>query len=700
MGQTTIVGKVLSESNAPVAYASVYLKNSTDASTADSMGVFALTTSLKGEQLLIVTAIGFKELDHPLVIGEVKDTLQLKLKSEARQLGEVVITAGTIEATDDRVLTLVRPTDVLSNASSTGDIVGAFQNFPGVQRNGGDQSGLFVRGGDATETMMVLDGTTVQNPFFSSVPGIGQRSRFNPFQIKGMAFSTGGYSARYGQALSSVLDLKTTDLPEKTTFSVGANVAGLFLAGSQKMDNNSLEYTGSYTDFGPYYSLSKTNYDFYSKPRSTNLSARWVSKTSDDGLFKTTVNYNLSSSGTRVPDPNDPASLIRYDLHNNYFLLNTSYKKPLTKSLQLYTAMSYSDNQDNILWGDTIFNRSDNRVQARAELTWHPASRFRLTTGGEVQHYSYMQQFDTLHNAFTETLTAGYGEVEYKPAGWFAIKPGVRAEYSDILGRGNIVPRLALAIRTGQYSQIGLASGVFYQTAPTQYLLLGYRPSFQQAVHYLANFEWIKANRSFRLEGYYKNYSQLVRDNGVTYIPNPYSYNLGMVNNSGHGYAKGFDLFWRDKASIPNIDYWITYSYIDTKRLYQNYLAEAQPDFVSTHNLNVIVKYLSEPLHTFMSAAWNYSSGRPYYNPQAKSFLVDRAPGYQNLSFKVSYLTNIKKMFTAIYVNFDNLTNYKNILGYRYSNDGQLRSPVLPPQYFSVFFGVYLSFTPFKKDDL
>jgi hypothetical protein len=700
-GQTTIRGRAVNaSSDAPIMYASVYLQHSTDAATADSAGVFVLTTSLQGAQMLVVTAIGYQEFDYPLVIGDVKDSIRIRLKSRAHQLGDVVITAGTIEATNDRILTLVKPTDVLSNASSTGDLVGAFQNFPGVQRNGGDESGLFVRGGDATETMMVIDGTTVQDPFFSSVPGIGQRSRFNPFQIKGMAFSTGGYSARYGQALSSILDLKTTDLPEKTTISMGANVAGLMVSGAQKMENNGLEYTAGYTNFGPCYSLSKTNYDFYDKPQSTGLSARWISRTADEGLFKMSMNYNHSSSGTYIPDPNDFDSTIGFSLHNDYFLFNTSYKKPLTGTLSLFTAAAFSSNQDNIGWADTVFNRSDDRLQGRAELTWYPDNRFRLTAGGEVQHYSYAQQFDTLQGQFTETLAAAFVEVEYKPAAWFALKPGVRAEYSEILGKGNLVPRFALAIRTGQYSQIGAATGIFCQTAPTQYLLLGYRPSFQQAVHYLVNYEWIKNDRSFRLEGYYKRYSQLVRENGVAYSPDPYRYDLGAVNNSGFGYARGFDLFWRDKASIKNIDYWITYSYIDTKRLYQNYPAEAQPDFVSSNNLNVIVKYFSDRLHTFISAAYNYASGRPYYNPMAKSFFSDRAPAYQNVSLKASYLTNIKKTFAAFYVNFDNLTNYRNVLGYRYSNDGGFRSPVVPPQYFAVFAGVYLSLSEFKKSEL
>ncbi|HEV2480483.1 MAG TPA: TonB-dependent receptor, partial [Puia sp.] len=393
--QTTVTGTVTNEKGQPLPYASAYFKGSTDAGTADSSGVFSITTRLKGPQVLVLSAVGWKETEYPLVIEDYKHPLTFRLRPVENQLSTVVITAGTIEATNDRLLSIVKPVDVLSNASSTGDIVGAFQNFPGVQRNGGDQSGLFVRGGDATETMMILDGTTVQDPFYSAVPGVGQRSRFNSFQVKGMSFSTGGYSAKYGQALSSVLDLQSTDLPEKTTYSVGANIAGLMFAGSQKMDNNGLEYSGTYTNFGPYYALSKTNFDFYQKPENTNLSARWISKTNNDGLFKMSVNYGLGNSGTIVPDPNDPAITIPFGLHNENLAFNSSYKTPLTSKLRLFTAVGYSVNQDHIRWSDTLFNKHDERVQARSELTWRVADQFKVTTGGEIQHYTYAQRFDT-----------------------------------------------------------------------------------------------------------------------------------------------------------------------------------------------------------------------------------------------------------------------------------------------------------------
>jgi hypothetical protein len=62
-------------------------------------------------------------------------------------------------------------------------------------------------------------------------------------------------------------------------------------------------------------------------------------------------------------------------------------------------------------------------------------------------------------------------------------------------------------VKTSEKSQISAAYGIFYQSAPPQYLLQGYRPGFQRAVHYILNFQRIKNDRTFRIEAYYKNYA-------------------------------------------------------------------------------------------------------------------------------------------------------------------------------------------------
>jgi hypothetical protein len=365
-----------------------------------------------------------------------------------------------------------------------------------------------------------------------------------------------------------------------------------------------------------------------------------------------------------------------------------------------YVGFSLSNNDDDITWDTLVSTRTDKRVQGRGELVYTDGNRFKMVIGTELQHFQYGQTFDTLIGGFSEMLSAGYVEADIIPFRNFAIKPGVRAEYSKLLAKGNISPRLAMAVKTGKSSQISFASGYFYQLASQNYLMQGYRPDFQEALHLMANYQVLAKNRIFRLEGYYKSYDQLIREQGVAYTPNAFRFNYGMVDNSGSGYAQGIDVFWRDKKSIKNFDYWISYSYIDTKRLYQNYISKVTPDYVSDHNLNVVMKYFSMKLQTSFSMTYSYASGRPYYNPTSTRFLGDRSPDYHNLAFTAAYLTTIKKMFAVFYISLDNITNQHNVLGYRYSYDGSQRYDVKPPFYFNIFFGFNMSLKEFNKDEL
>ena len=171
------------------------------------------------------------------------------------------------------------------------------------------------------------------------------------------------------------------------------------------------------------------------------------------------------------------------------------------------------------------------------------------------------------------------------------------------------------------------------------------------------------------------------------------------VNNTGYGYAKGAELFWRDKKSIKNFDYWVSYSYIDTRRLYKNYTAEATPDFISDHNLNIVTKYWIEKWKLSVNATYSFASGRPYYNPYNKTFLGDRTREYHNLALTINYLTHVKKWFTVIYSGVDNVTNQHNIFGYRYAADGTMYE-IKPALYRSFFVGVNFSLTEFNKDEL
>lgn len=711
--QVKVSGRITDETGLPVKGASVSLNNTLDGATTDSSGTFLFTTTEKGIQILVATAVGYSTSGKEINVENEVNNLVLIIKNTARTLEEVSITAGAFEASNDKDKTVLKPLDIVTTAGAQADVVRAIETLPGTQKQGA-QNGLFVRGGDASEAAYVIDGLVVQNAFFSGPPGVSTRSRFGAFQFKGVSFSSGGYSARYGQALSSVLELSSLDLPEQSTVNLGINMAGVYASGSKLWKNSGGDVTAYYNNLQPFYGIIKTNVDFYEVPKGYGGSARYAWQPNKNGLLKINVAGSQFKSGIGVPNPYEPKQKIKYDLQNNNYTAAISFKQSFGTKFKLYTAAGYSYNKDASQF-DTIRGlQLDQRTQTRIEGTYFVNSRLNILLGTELQHFEVDNEFGYYKRGFKENMIAAYFEAEYTPVYWLAVKPGVRYEKSKLLRESNIAPRIALALKAGRHGQISLASGMFYQLPDYMYLYTvnpyNQKYNFQKAIHYIANYQWQKADRTLRIEGYYKDYQSLMRErriaNGVYYDPNIYrsldsgfATNTLAVNNSGYGYAGGAELFWRDKKTIKNTDYWISYSYIDTRRLYKNYPTEAMPEFISKHNLNIVAKYWIDKINTQINATYSYASGRPYYDPNHSIFLGDRAPEYHNLSFTINHLRSIKKWFFVFYAGVDNVMNYKNVFGYRYAADGT-KTAIVPPLYRSYFVGINMSLTKFDKDEL
>ncbi|MGL6068371.1 MAG: TonB-dependent receptor, partial [Sediminibacterium sp.] len=171
------------------------------------------------------------------------------------------------------------------------------------------------------------------------------------------------------------------------------------------------------------------------------------------------------------------------------------------------------------------------------------------------------------------------------------------------------------------------------------------------------------------------------------------------VSTDGDGYAKGIEVFWRDKKSLKGMDYWISYSYLDTKRNYNNYPILAQPTFAANHTGSIVLKKFWLKSMFGVNWSWNWSTGRPYYNPDksASEFLSDRTPFYSSNNFSLNWLPKIGKANSVVVVGINNVFNERQIFGYNYSsrirdNSGNLiRNEINPPAPRTFFIGLFLS---------
>ncbi|MCF2445586.1 TonB-dependent receptor [Dyadobacter sp. CY345] len=699
-GQTVIRGKVMDKKGKPLPGANVFLKGTYDGTTSDQDGVFYFKTAEKDTATLAATYVGFEISEKKVELNGKEVSHNFFLNESANELNTVVITAGAFEASDEKRMAMLKPLDIVTTAGAAADITGAIQFLPGAQRVG-EQEGLFVRGGSGQETKIVIDGMIVQNPFFSSLPDVQQRGRFNPFMFKGTSFSTGGYSAQYGQALSSVLLLNTTDKVSNNGLGISLNLASAGLNYDYATKNQSISAVAYYGNLKPLFALVKQNVDWLHEPEFKGSSLTYRLRPTKNGVLKVYGMYSDSRLSMNSKNPSTESGTTKLDLNNrNAFMTSTYTDQSADGKWLLNSGFSYSRNKDNMTFDAINFDRFDERTQARLVLTRVLSGNNSVLFGGEAHAINLQNGVDGKLYYLKDRYTAVFAESEIYVTRLLAGRVGVRGEYSSLLNRFNFAPRLSFAYKTGKFSQVSLAAGQFYQNPDYRYSYLSKNLNFERADHLILNYQIIKNQRTFRFETFYKNYAQLVREfTGIAFDADPYRFPWGTTNNGGDGYAKGFDFFWRDQKTIKNFDYWITYSYVDSKRLFQQFSESATPTFISNHNVSLITKNWFDKIQTSFNMTYAFTSGRPYYNPDNKIFLADRTPAVHNVSIQSSKLTSFKGNLVIFYVSVDNILNTKNVFTYRYTADGKTRYAVGPQNYRSFFVGTQIMLSKKAKVD-
>ncbi len=698
--KTTVKGRVLDKSKEPLIGANIFLQDTYDGATSDAEGNFQFDTEETGPQILLVKYLGYDSVSQQVNLQGGVFEFNPVLRESFNELKIVVISAGSFEASDERKVTVLKPLDIVTTASAGGDTYGALKTLPGAQVSTGDQDGLFVRGGSGTEAQTFIDGMLVRTPFTASTPDFAARGRFSPFLFKGTVFSTGGYSAQYGQGMSSALILDTQDMPDRSAGTLAVSCVGLGF-GQQKIWKDKGRAIGgsvNYTNLGPYFSLVKQSLDFTHKPEYIGTEGFFRQKTGQSGLLKFYGYYNAGRVGFNSPAPN--GKIFGFDAKNANTYTNLSWTKFAGDHWKISLGSSYSHDRNDIsstynvgfLNPDT-FNIQNSLTQIRGVAT-----RFfgRLTTlrfGGEYQYATDDYENQYLKRGIRDHYGAIFTESDIYVTTKLVARVGLRGEQSSLLRQARLSPRVSLAYKLADASQVSFAWGHFYQKGDSllywQREFGGAIPGFQRAEHFILNYQYIKDERTIRVEGFYKNYKNLVTTREA-------------LANDGKGYAQGLELFYRDKKTLKGVDYWLSYSWLDTKRQFQWYPLEVQPTFAANHVATLVAKKFFPKIRTSLGMAYNYATGRPYFNPNRTEteFLVDRTPAYNNLSINASYLTTVRKAFAVFVLGVTNVLNQEQIFGYRYSPDKTMRTAITPAAKQFFFVGAFFSWGTDRRQEV
>ena len=690
--QTVISGKVIQEKSEPLPGANAYLQGTYDGTSANEGGEFSFKTSKSGSYVLLVEFMGYEPFTQKLDLKGDSIFLNVKLKEAFNQLNAVTITAGTFEASDKKQAVTITPIDMVTTAGAVGDVYGALQALPGTTVNG-ESGRLFVKGGDSEESQTYIDGSLVSVPYNSSAPNLATRGRFNPFMFKGTIFTTGGYSAEYGQALSSVLLLTTNDMPEEDQLDLSFLTVGLEFAGTKKWKSGAVTGTFAYNNLAPYMSLAPQNYHWVNAPESANGAISFRQKTSKTGMFKFYSSLDNGSFVLSQKNLDADGQLTDYRLANDNVYMNASWNDKLGEKWAISSAASFTKNTDDIHFDQTKVSKQIQGSYLKSTFSYPFSEKLILRMGGELFSKSYTQNVNLgaeIHNnSFTDHTFSGYTEAQVWASSKFVARIGGRVEYSDYLNSFNFAPRLSAAYKITDKSQFSLAYGWFFQNPVDDYLLYTDRLKPERADHYTFSFQSSVNSRTIRAELYYKDYKDLVKLNGGEfYLPTSYT-------NNGNGYAKGLDLFWRDKKSIKGGDYWISYSFLDTKRNYRNFPEEAVPSFASKHNLSFVYKHWFGNLRSYPGVNFRYSSPRVYNDPNSRVFNDRKMLPYRSLDVSWSFLY---RQNIIVYAAVTNVAGFKNEFGRTYSSNpdasGNYQSDAVQPasnQFFVV--GCFITLT-------
>lgn len=658
--QTQIKGVVNDTKNEPIPGVNIYIQNTYSGTSSLSDGSFSFTSDEAEEQILILQSVGYKTQTHKVNLSGKVIELNINLEEAIDKLNAVTVSAGAMEASDENKAVVLKPIDIVTTPSAMGDIIGAFQTLPGTSTVGNDGR-LFVRGGDASETAIFIDGLQVGNAFGTTASNVPTRTRFNPNLFKGSFFSTGGYSAEYGQALSSALALNTVDIPARSQGDVSVLSVGGGYTHTLVGKRNSLTASANYFDLAPYQSLVKQDFDWERSPYGWDVSLAASQKWGKSGMVK--AYFQKESNGLKIwqKQPGESGRGSQIQIKNDYTYAQTNFKQVGKNEIIYSGGISYSDNLDELSIDGFNILQHNRLLHAKAVAVKDFSDAFSLKSGVETYFSGFEESLvdEGLSRDFLDNRYNAFVESDYYLSNQLIVRAGVRTGYSTLNNVFWADPRASVSYKFKKEAQVSAAYGTFSQLPLERFRVLNNQLGNTEAEHWILNYFIAKNGRTFRAEAFHKRYNNLVTFKGTLQQPEQAALN-------GHGYARGMDFFYRDRKSIKNTDFWITYSLVDAKRKFDTFETAVQPGFAPLHNGSVVAKHFVSALKSQIGMSYSVNSGYAYHNPNLAGEQNAMTKSFQDLSLSWSYLP---KPNLIIHFACSNVLGRDNVFGYQYAQE-------------------------------
>ncbi len=647
-------------------------------------GVYSLKFSMVGYEDVVI--------DSVIVNKKSEMKINIALKEKAVNLEYVVVTpkpekydASGISAKFDRTMITEAP-------GSAQDVFWVLQSLPGIS-SGSDDSKLYVRGGSANENLILFDGAIIKNPFHFEAMGGGLFSVFNSRLVQNVEFYSGGFPARFGDRLSSVLKIENKkgfreNLGGELNLSM-SDVNGIIETPIPFLNSAGLiSFRRSYFDLAlklvsdlsgdysviPYFFDVNAKFDFNFSAKN-KLSLFWLrsnenlSANYDEPHF--TGNMDLKSNsnliGTNLVSILSEKTVSETDVYFSYSDKNSSYPG---NSFEIIKDSELGFKQDisllldghEIHFGGWLVNKKDNiDINLLPEVNFYTLEALKIKSSG---NYLY---------------SALYAEDKLNMSDKITVNLGMRADYIPKSNELNFSPRLNAAYSWNSHMSLSFDYGWYYQS-PNPYELSS-NPKIKSkkaesiglGIRHQVGEEMIAS-----IEAYNKKLTQL-----ITINPNDWSF-----SNDGYGYARGIELYLQWKPE-NNLFGWLSYSYSVAKRKEGTHSAEHYFNFDRTHLLTLVANYSFSEFWQ-VGLKYRYGSGTPftpaigsYFNSDFDKYLPivgeqnsARYPAYNRLDVRITRKIVFSYFTLSAYFEILNVFNNKNVIHYTYDEKYASKNPM------------------------
>lgn len=705
--QTTasLRGTVRTPQGVAVAGANVFVIETLEGALTDTSGRFDFRITARRPFTLLVKRLGFTEVRREITVGD-PDVLTIALDRAATSLAAITVQAGSYTAGEERGATLT-PLEVVTTPGTAADVNRAIQLLPGVQAVD-DGTALFVRGGDYTETRVFMNEAPLLNPAQLLTPSGTFVGTVDPFQLDGIFFSSGGFGARYGNALSGVVGLRTRGAAARPAGTVSAGLAALSIDGAVRPARAlTLRVAANRTDLDPFFRVNSNPRGFSPSPNGHDASA---SATYTYGVAGEVKAFFLDQSnivGVPVDDPGFDGT-FNSDVQSGLTVVTW---KDVVGAVSILSSFGRGTLERREDFGAFRLAAAQSQYQGFAQASWEVRPGSVVRAGGEVER---------VHSSIGGSLPATAGdrgpggrttlfsldapgtrigafvEADLQSGSRLKLVPGVRVDRSTLTSELTVDPRVSAAWRWQDGLVATAAWGIYHQVPDPLFYSdsIGRRglPSMRATQMVLGLQYGDEGPVTARVEGYAKRYRDLAlqdRDNRVT--------------DGAEGTSRGVDLFF--KGTLPGgFSARTIVSYLVARRTDPTSGVVARAPFDVTWSRALVVeKAFSNGARAGLT--YRANTGRPYtpviaaqrdpdrdvYLPAWGEANSERFPGIQRLDLSFSRFQPITPRVRLVtFVSLSNVMNADNTQAWAYSHDYSQRSPVRSIFNRSIYFGATL----------